>query len=357
MRTLVATAAAVATAVLAGADPKATSELGACGDGGTAADGSSEDGAPHEAGCVPPSGSSHRLLDVCTSGEPAQTEHPAPACGLVFVQAGTAEELPFAWRTAAERISSDELDDDASLRFGAPAQDADVGRGAAAARQVPLSASESAVDPSAVGASALVLLEEQSQTGAPLDALLTRYTRAHHLPQDARAAVSAALDDVVRCQGRLDWRLAALGVEATARHRLLASLVLGGGLRAARRALPSITAEEEAWLEGLALPLEADGMDRATRLECPGWAWPAVFRAFGDEGVEREMQALQRAAPLDLRVNTLKSDRTDALAALRAAGFDASPTPYSPVRVGQALLTGALTSPRPRPRPAAELAC
>ena len=64
-------------------------------------------------------------------------------------------------------------------------------------------------------------------------------------------------------------------------------------------------------------------MDLAARLECPQWAWPSFQRAFGAAGVETELRALQAAPPLDLRVNTLRASRTQALAEIRAAGLPA----------------------------------
>ncbi|HTU00145.1 MAG TPA: RsmB/NOP family class I SAM-dependent RNA methyltransferase [Rhizomicrobium sp.] len=46
-----------------------------------------------------------------------------------------------------------------------------------------------------------------------------------------------------------------------------------------------------------------------------------------------EMTALQARAPADLRVNTLKTTREDLLGALRSEGYDAQPTPFSPVGI------------------------
>ncbi|HJR54967.1 MAG TPA: RsmB/NOP family class I SAM-dependent RNA methyltransferase [Rhizomicrobium sp.] len=66
--------------------------------------------------------------------------------------------------------------------------------------------------------------------------------------------------------------------------------------------------------------------------EYPSWLEPSLTRAFGDRLAE-EMLALQSRAPVDLRVNTLNSDRPDVLAALKADGFAAEATPYSPIGI------------------------
>jgi 16S rRNA (cytosine967-C5)-methyltransferase len=59
----------------------------------------------------------------------------------------------------------------------------------------------------------------------------------------------------------------------------------------------------------------------------PEWLDPHLARVFGDERAE-EAAALSSRAPLDLRVNTLKSERDDATAAL--ADHSPTPTRWSP---------------------------
>jgi 16S rRNA (cytosine967-C5)-methyltransferase len=173
--------------------------------------------------------------------------------------------------------------------------------------------------------------------------------RANHIWNDELAAIQATLERAVRSHARLEWRLRALGVDPSARNRLLASLRLCAEWR-----VPAIgdalrlDAVEVAWLCALTPPLECAGMPLATRLECPAWAWPRMCAAFGgdeqqgkeQEGgphpagtLERQMRALQLPAPLDLRVNTLKGTRNAALEAIRRAGFSAEPTPFSPVGI------------------------
>jgi 16S rRNA (cytosine967-C5)-methyltransferase len=66
--------------------------------------------------------------------------------------------------------------------------------------------------------------------------------------------------------------------------------------------------------------------------EYPQWLEPSLRRSFGDR-LPQEMLALQSRAPVDLRVNTLKAERPEVLAALKADGFAAEATPYSPVGI------------------------
>src|SRR6185312_8151437 len=58
--------------------------------------------------------------------------------------------------------------------------------------------------------------------------------------------------------------------------------------------------------------------------EYPEWLEPELQRAFGDRVLE-EIRAFIGRAPTDLRVNTLKANRSDVLETLRAQGLDATP--------------------------------
>jgi len=195
--------------------------------------------------------------------------------------------------------------------------------------------------PAAIVAAALEVLEDQQRRPGPLDLILARYQRARrYIGAKDRAALAERLFGLARRHARIDWRLAAAGAEPSPRARLIADLMLSEGydleslaalFDGGKYAPSALTAAEFGWLSRLgAPPLEADAIPDAVRLECPDWAWPGFVAAFG-EAAPRELEALLRPAPLDLRVNLLKTDRRRALAAVRAAGFEAEATPYSPV--------------------------
>ena len=92
--------------------------------------------------------------------------------------------------------------------------------------------------------------------------------------------------------------------------------------RALRRA--PLTDEEQARLEAASL----EGAPPAVVGDYPEWLDPHLGRTFGEERAA-EAAALASRAPLDLRVNTLKSDRDQAAAAL--ADLGPQPTRWSPV--------------------------
>jgi 16S rRNA (cytosine967-C5)-methyltransferase len=85
---------------------------------------------------------------------------------------------------------------------------------------------------------------------------------------------------------------------------------------------------EAQWLE------EVQRVDRTTlpeklRHNLPDWLAGALHESLGEEFWPL-VEALNRPAPLDLRVNVLKAKREEAQAALAEAGIAAQPTPFSP---------------------------
>ena len=202
-----------------------------------------------------------------------------------------------------------------------------------------------------------------------------------------RRAIAAQVFAVLRHRARLDWWLArAGGGEPSPRRRLLAALVLVDGMTTAAVAslaggrghdLTPLSPEEERLLDALAGPrhrpgsrhvlrqaqdegvearqsphpelvegcegppqvhaetLSGHGIDHpdmpaTVRLECPDWLQPSLERAWGAAWID-ELTALNAPAPVDLRVNTLKTDRARAITALARDGIDARPTPLSPI--------------------------
>lgn len=94
---------------------------------------------------------------------------------------------------------------------------------------------------------------------------------------------------------------------------------------------------------------EAPEMPAHIAADVPDWLWPSFERAFGAEAIA-EGQALARRAPVDLRANTLKTDRGKVLKAL--AAFGAVETHFAPggVRVPETI--GAKRSPHIESEPA-----
>jgi 16S rRNA (cytosine967-C5)-methyltransferase len=193
--------------------------------------------------------------------------------------------------------------------------------------------------PSARLAATIEILEELERGPPPAEARVSAYLRARrYIGSKDRRAITGRVYAVVRHRARLAWHLRELGADPDARAVVLAHLRLVERLdRAAVATLfdtspysaapPS--AAEEALLERLeGISLEPAAMPPEVRGECPAWLWPSFLGAFGSEDEAlAELRALTGEAPLDLRVNTLKSDREAARRALAEEGIESAARP------------------------------
>lgn len=68
----------------------------------------------------------------------------------------------------------------------------------------------------------------------------------------------------------------------------------------------------------------------AVRANLPDWLWESLREQFGEPDALQLAEALNRPALVDLRVNTLKTTRTQLQTDLDAEGYAAETTPYAP---------------------------
>ena len=188
---------------------------------------------------------------------------------------------------------------------------------------------------------AIALLEViESAPRKPADAVANDFFRARrYIGGGDRRAVSERAWSVLRAMRRLTWWLErASPGGATPRLLVAGALLLEGSSIEAVDALFAGGQYAPAPLEGAervairALSgqrLNHPDMPQAVRLEVPDWLLPGLAARFGAD-LEAELGALSRSAPLDLRVNLLKSTREQAIAALAAEAIEASPMRYSP---------------------------
>ena len=216
--------------------------------------------------------------------------------------------------------------------------------------------------PSARLLAAIDLLEEIDSAGRkPADAVANNFFRTRRfIGSGDRRAVSDRVWAILRARRRLQWWLARAGAHPAPRLLLAASLLLEGwtmqgvleSFSGGQFAPPPLGTEEKSVLRPLeGRTLDHASMDEATRLEIPDWILPHLQTRFGDH-LATEMAAMAEPAPLDLRVNALKSTLDAAQAALLAEGIEAAPTPLSPwglrvahrraVTSGPAFQTGAI---------------
>ncbi|MBI5255662.1 MAG: RsmB/NOP family class I SAM-dependent RNA methyltransferase [Burkholderiales bacterium] len=76
--------------------------------------------------------------------------------------------------------------------------------------------------------------------------------------------------------------------------------------------------------------VERAGFSEKLRHNLPDWLAGALHAQLDDAEFWALVSALEQTAPLDLRVNTMKTKREEAQHVLAEAGIDAKPTPHSP---------------------------
>lgn len=194
--------------------------------------------------------------------------------------------------------------------------------------------------PAARTQAAIELLEALDRDDAgPADQVLAGWFRARrYVGAKDRRAIAEAVYAVLRQRAGLAWALARADARADARLLVLAWGMVGerwDGERLAKafdgsRYGPApLTDAEDRIARALAgRDWPARDAPLSVRVGLPEWLARALPESLGEAG----LAALSLdEAPVDLRVNTLKADRGQAIAALRAAGIEAAPTPLSPV--------------------------
>lgn len=192
--------------------------------------------------------------------------------------------------------------------------------------------------PAARVQAAIDLLDEIAAGPAAADRVVAAFFRARrYAGAKDRGAITDLVYAVLRRQGELRWRL---GGPADGRGMVLAHLVLADdnaadgpvALFSGERYAPApLDTEEQALVARLRADRDATPPE-AARANMPAWLWPDLTRRFGAD-VEPECQALNARAPVDLRVNTLKTTQAAVLARLADDGIEAVPGSWSPTCV------------------------
>ena len=175
--------------------------------------------------------------------------------------------------------------------------------------------------------------------------LLEQATRAAAAVLPGDIAADKALSEFFRANPKLgaaERHFAAETVYSVIRNRR--SLGEMAGSRSPRNlvlaALARFAGFNARQFEGLVKPSEMELIERvkaaraeelppAVRLDLTDWLYARLVADMGEARAEEYAKAFKEAAPLDLRVNTLKAARTDVLAALRESGIEGEPTPLS----------------------------
>lgn len=175
----------------------------------------------------------------------------------------------------------------------------------------------------------------------PMDSVCGDYFRIRRfIGSKDRADIAERVYTMMRAYARLGWWCNKTGLEDNARSRVLLTAVLIDGkspdiiptLFNGNKYHPDELSDQEiSAIANLAnISLNIDDMPVAVKTECPKYAFESLQEVFGDT-YEEEMMAMLQPANLDVRVNTIKSDRDTVRQVLLKQEVESFNTPYSPV--------------------------
>jgi len=177
--------------------------------------------------------------------------------------------------------------------------------------------------PAVVGHTEEVLREVLRFT-APADGVLSRYFRDHpKLGLRERGSVAEGVYEYLR-RKPIYAGFAESGSGPAMRR--LALLGLAGAVGA--DALGGLSEVEVEWLHRV-MQIDRSALPVITRAGLPPWLFEKFTSRFGEEETLALAESLNSPAPLDLRVNVMKTTREQALAALEQATIACEATPYS----------------------------
>jgi 16S rRNA (cytosine967-C5)-methyltransferase len=190
---------------------------------------------------------------------------------------------------------------------------------------------------------AIELLAAIHEGSTPADRAAAGYFRdRRYIGGKDRRDIIDRVYAILRHRARLEWWLArVVGEGATSdRWRMIAALALLEGWSADRiagafdggqyRPSPLERREREAAHKLAGKSIDHPEQPNWVHREYPQWLDHQLRNLLGAR-FDAEMDALGVEAPLDLRVNTLKANRAEAMASLAASDIAAVPTPLSPI--------------------------
>lgn len=172
------------------------------------------------------------------------------------------------------------------------------------------------------------VLREVLRFIGPADVSLSRYFRENpKLGSRERGLVAEAIYAILRNKMAFT-NFAESGTGPAMRRMALIGLAETAGVDA----IAGLSEEEREWLQRV-LRIDRKAMLPLLQANMPAWLFEKLVEKHGEEEALVICDSLNQPAPLDLRANTVKSSRDDALAALESAQIAAEPTPYSPLGV------------------------
>jgi 16S rRNA (cytosine967-C5)-methyltransferase len=181
--------------------------------------------------------------------------------------------------------------------------------------------------PPAILGNAEEVLREILRFMAPADVTLSRYFKDHpRLGGRERGAIAECVYAILRNKNFFtEFGGYGTGASATMRRLVLLGMAEAVGVES----LGGLSEDENAFLARIQ-EIDRSLLPPKKRANLPDWLYDKFVAQYGEEETLQLAAVLNTPAPLDLRVNTLKTDREKVVAELATAPIVAEPTPYAP---------------------------
>ena len=165
----------------------------------------------------------------------------------------------------------------------------------------------------------------------PADAQMERYFRAHpKLGARDRGFIAETVYACLRRRRYLDYLASGNeNLSATPEAVVAAALVALQGISGRAMTENGFHGDATTLVER-ARTLDKNLLPLGVRFDLPDWLLERLVAQYGEVETGALAEALNQAAPLDLRVNSVKATREQAMSCLSEAGLPAEPTPWSP---------------------------
>lgn len=184
--------------------------------------------------------------------------------------------------------------------------------------------------------SCIEVLEKIEKASIPMDNIIRDYMHyRRYIGSKDRAAIVEHVYAVMRSYGRICWWIRKGNMDLLPRMMVLTHMSFMGdhisALFSGEKHCPDpLSDEEQGYIEFLSgQDFNHVDMPDDVRNECPEWACAALQKLYHNNFSDH-LQAMLQPATLDLRVNTLKSDREAAKALLEQQDVQTEMTEFSP---------------------------
>ena len=184
--------------------------------------------------------------------------------------------------------------------------------------------------------SCIELLEKIEKASIPMDNVIRDYMHyRRYIGSKDRASIVEHVYAIMRSYARISWWIRRGDMEVLPRIMVLTHMVFMGdhisALFSGEKHCPDTLNEKESrYIEFLAgQDFDHTEMPEDVRYECPEWAYLALQKLYQSQFGDH-LQAMQKPASLDLRVNTLKTNRDAAKALLEQQDVQTELAEFSP---------------------------